>query len=134
MTEQPPLPWPDMSVAWLKVGRRSSRTSMAYIQNWHGAEIKVARSAGGVLAVADPWDNVVRTGIRPWPPPELIQKAYQSRQLSAFRGENAEIAVSRLGFYSDLQSLHSEDALTWSVFGPIAYATRAVREEFTREL
>jgi hypothetical protein len=123
-----------MSVARLEVGRSSSRTSMAYIQNWHGAEIKVARSAGGVLAVADPWDNVVRTGIRPWPPPELIQKAYQSRQLSAFRGENAEIAVSRLGFYSDLQSLHSEDALTWSVFGPIAYATRAVREEFTREL
>jgi hypothetical protein len=39
-----------------------------------------------------------------------------------------------LGFYSDLQSLHSEDALTWSVFGPVIYADQAKRTAFLRDL
>ena len=34
------------------------------ILNWQGRQINVAKSSGGVLAVADPWDNVVRTGVQ----------------------------------------------------------------------
>jgi hypothetical protein len=87
-----------------------------------------------VLAVSDPWRNVIRTGIRPWPPPELIQKLYQSRQTRAFVGLEHEAATSGLGFYSDLQSVHSEDAITWSVFGPVIYGHAAGRVAFVREL
>src|SRR6266571_1067849 len=57
---------------------------MSLIADWRGREIQVARSSGGVLAVADPWDNVISTGVRPWPPLELVQKLYQSRQVQAF--------------------------------------------------
>ena len=32
-------------------------------------------------------------------------------------------ARQTLGHYSDLQSLNSEDAVTWSVIGPLAYRT-----------
>jgi hypothetical protein len=102
--------------------------------NWRGTEVEVARSAGGVLALSTPWENLRHTGVQPWPPPELIQKMYQSRHTAAFRGPEAAIATKALGFYSDLQSLHSEDAITWSVFGPIVYGTEAVRAAFAAAL
>jgi len=107
---------------------------MSLIADWRGREIQVARSSGGVLAVADPWDNVISTGVRPWPPPELVQKLYKSRQVRAFVETNHTAVTARLGFYSDLQSIHSEDAITWSVVGPIVYAAPTVREAFVRGL
>jgi hypothetical protein len=107
---------------------------MATIQNWHHESIEVARSTGGVLAAVNPWHNVIRTGVRPWPAPELIQKIYQSRQVRAFSGDEHRSATATLGFYSDLQSIHSEDAITWSVFGPVVYAAQTVREAFVRDL
>ena len=107
---------------------------MATIENWRDESVEVARSGGGVIALVTPWDNVIQTGVQPWPSPELIQKIYQSRQLRAFSGENNRLATATLGFYSDLQSIHSEDALTWSVFGPVIYAGPPAREAFVREL
>lgn len=38
------------------------------------------------------------------------------------------------GYYSDLQSIHSEDAITWSVFGTIAHASNENRIKFISEL
>jgi hypothetical protein len=32
---------------------------MEPFKNWRGNPIEVAKSAGGVLAVADPWNNVI---------------------------------------------------------------------------
>ncbi len=107
---------------------------MGLIQDWQGSSIEVARSRQGVLAVADPWNNVIRTGIRPWPAPELIQKIYQSRQVRAYSGSDRALATAKLGFYSDLQSLHSEDAITWSIFGPVIYASPSIRSEFVKGL
>jgi hypothetical protein len=104
------------------------------IENWQGQRTEVARSRGGVLAVADPWNNVIRTGVKPWPPPELIQKTYESRQVRAYSDLERVVAISQMGFYSDLQSLHSEDAITWSIFGPVAYAAASVRRAFVKEL
>lgn len=102
--------------------------------DWRGRQVKVVASAGGVLALANPWDNVVRTSDVPWPPPELIQKLYQSRHAQAFRGMDETTATESLGFYSDIQSIHSEDAITWSVFGPLVYAAPEVRASFARAL
>jgi len=105
---------------------------MEQIKDWRGNPIEIATSKGGVIAVADPWNNVIRTNVRPWPPPELIQKIYQSRQIRAYAEQKR--ATAKLGFYSDLQSLHSEDAITWSFFGPIAYTKPSIRAAFVREL
>jgi hypothetical protein len=107
---------------------------MELMKDWRGNPIQVVRSKGGVLAVTNPWNNVINTGVLPWPAPELIQKLYQSRQVRAFAASEREIGISRLGFYSDLQSLHSEDAVTWSFFGPLAYSSPSVRGTFVKEL
>jgi hypothetical protein len=59
--------------------------------DWRGADVDVAVSAGGVLVLASPWDNVVRTGVGPWPPPELIQKL---RTYLARKRGNSRVASS----------------------------------------
>lgn len=107
---------------------------MKQIANWNGALVELAESTGGVLAFLDPLAGVVRGGVAPWPPPEIGQKLYESRHARAFTGADHDAVCSRLGFYSDFQSMHSEDAITWSVFGPIAYAPASIRAEYCRSL
>ncbi len=93
--------------------------------DWNGKEILSTTSRGGVQVVAHPFDNLIRAGCSPWPTPEILQKLYQSRQVRAFHDDNLTICQSGIGFYCDLQSLHSEDAITWSVFGTVSRAPRA---------
>lgn len=102
--------------------------------DWNDRIIPVAHSKGGVKAVAHPYDNLIRTGITAWPPPEIVQKFYKSRQSRAFEGKDLEIATSGLGYYCDLQSLHSEDAITWSVFGTIARSPQTILENWLKHL
>jgi hypothetical protein len=97
-----------------KDNRGASEIRSNEMLDWNDRAIPVAHSKGGVKAVAHPFDNLVRTGISAWPPPEIVQKLYKSRQSRAFEGKDLEIATSGLGYYCDLQSLHSEDAITWS--------------------
>jgi hypothetical protein len=107
---------------------------METIRNWRGEGIEVAQSRGGVKAVVDPFGGLLKGGVRPWPPPELVQKLYRSNQIRAFSSQSHDALVKRLGFYTDLQSLHSEDAITWSVFGIIAYANTQAKRDFVKEL
>jgi len=58
---------------------------MGQIQDWRGQQIEIARSAGGVVAAAAPWENVVRTGVQPWPPPELVVQAASDGDPDAVR-------------------------------------------------
>jgi len=102
--------------------------------DWNGRAVPVAHSKGGVKAVSHPYDNLVRTGIANWPPPEIVQKLYKSMQSRAFDGKDLDVATSGLGYYCDLQSLHSEDAITWSVFGTIARAPQDILETWLRNL
>lgn len=95
------------------------------MKDWNQIEIACAQSKGGVTVTAHPFDNLLRTGCTPWPPPEIIQKLYKSRQIRAFVGEEEKTCTSGLGYYCDLQSLHSEDAITWSVFGTAARAPQS---------
>jgi hypothetical protein len=104
------------------------------IQNWMDRPIEVVSSKGGTLVVVNPFDNLVTTGVSFWPPPEIVQKLYQSRQIRAFDGHNREAVTRILGFYTDLQSLHSEDAITWSVFGTLAYADQSTKCKFVDSL
>ena len=87
------------------------------IKDWNDRSIEIVRSKGGVIAVCDFADNLIRGEGIPWPPPPVVQKLYESRQSRAFISDELAAATRRLGFYSDLQSIHSEDAITWSYFG-----------------
>lgn len=100
------------------------------MKDWNEREIVVAQSKGGVIAVADVSDNLIRVSEVPWPPPAVVQKLYESRQARAFEGAQLKLATGGLGVYSDLQSLHSEDAVTWSYFGPLAVQSPAARADF----
>lgn len=108
---------------------------MRRIDDWQGnGELEVAQSAGGVLATVDPFAALYSSICAPWPPPELLQKLYASDR---WRGKTPEddLAVrQRLGHYCDLQSLNSEDAITWSFFGPLIYGNESWRQHFAGHL
>ena len=104
------------------------------MKNWNQQEVKVATSKGGVIALANPYDNLVKTGVVPWPPSEIVQKLYQSRQARAFFDNQKEKSIECLGYYTDLQSIHSEDAITWSVFGTVAHSLSELRNKFISDL
>jgi hypothetical protein len=104
------------------------------MKNWNQQEVEVATSKGGVIALANPHDNLVTTGVAPWPPSEIIQKLYQSSQARAFVDNQKEKSTECLGYYSDLQSINSEDAITWSVFGTVAHSSSESRNKFISDL
>ena len=103
------------------------------MKNWNGREIKSAMSKGGVTVVAHPFDNLISTDCEPWPPAEVVQKLYKSRQGRAFEGDELTISTDGLGYYCDLQSLHSEDAITWSVFGTVSRSSLTIRERWVSD-
>lgn len=104
------------------------------MKDWNENEIACAHSKGGVVVTAHPFDNLIRTGCAPWPPSEIVQKLYQSRQIRAFAGEDEKTCTSGIGFYCDLQSIHSEDAITWSVFGTAARAPQSKLKAWLADL
>ena len=107
---------------------------MTPITDWRDKPVSLAESNGGVLAFTDPLAGLVRGNVIPWPPPEITQKLYKSRQQRAFSGADQKAVIRALGYYCDLQSLNSEDAMTWSVFGPVAYAPVTIRLAYTESL
>ena len=107
---------------------------MKTVEDWRGRTIQLGESGGGVRAFEEPDGGLVRGAVAPWPAPEIVQKLYKSRQERAYSGEDLELLTSHLGYYTDLQSVHSEDAITWNVFGPVAHAGADVRSAFFREL
>ena len=82
-----------------------------------------------------PWEAVSHgvPAVTPWPPPEITQKLYQSRQARAFVTDLQRVQA-KLGYYCDLQSIHAEDAMTWSVFGPLVYSDAVQKSEFAKWL
>lgn len=108
--------------------------SVRTLLDWNGHEVALAESKGGVLAFADPFAGLLRGDVEVWPPPEVVQKLYKSRHQRSFQNEDLEAVKQRLGYYCDLQSIHSEDAITWNVFGPLIYAMEATRVEFCTQL
>lgn len=108
---------------------------MRAIRDWNGVEISLGESRGsGVLAFTEPLAGLLRGEVQDWPPPEILPKLKKSGRQGAFEGEDLNAVVKMLGFYCDLQSVHSEDAITWSVFGPLIYATEKIRAGFCTQL
>jgi hypothetical protein len=100
------------------------------VADWNGRPITIARSKKGVRAVCDFTDNLIREDRLPWPPPPVVQKLYESIHSRSFEGVELAACKQRLGFYSDIQSLNSEDAITWSYFGPFLAETSESRAAF----
>jgi hypothetical protein len=46
-------------------------------------EVEAAQSANRVIALANVCENLIRPPNVPWPPPDLIQKIYESRHAGA---------------------------------------------------
>jgi hypothetical protein len=107
---------------------------MPFIQDWNGSNIEVALSKGETLAVANPFFNLLLVKGTPFPPSEILQKLYASNRSNAFIDVNAEISSRFLGYYCDLQSIHSEDAITWSFFGTLLYTEETIRNRYVEEL
>ena len=99
------------------------------ILDWQGRPVEAARTPTGVLAVVDYADNLIRVPGKPWPSAAVVQKLYKGRHTGAYAEKVPEL-TTKLGYYSDLQSLHSEDALTWSFFGPLTYQAPAEQAAF----
>jgi len=59
-----------------------------------------------------------------------VKKLHKSNHENAFD----EKGFSNLGFYCDLQSLRSEDAITWSVFGTLYYFSKEQQRQFVNSL
>jgi hypothetical protein len=108
---------------------------MREIEHWSEPRtVLVAESVKGTLATVDPGRNLLRGNVLPWPAPELLQKLYASHLWQGKTREDDRQARIYLGHYSDVQSLNSEDAITWSFFGPLIYGPAVWREHFVAAL
>jgi hypothetical protein len=87
-----------------------------------------------VLATVDPLENLIRGWTSPWPTPELLQKLCASDKWRGKTGQDDLAVREHLGHYCDLQSLNSEDAITWSFFGPLIYGEARDRIAVAHEL
>ena len=102
------------------------------LSDWNGRSVPAVQSRGGVWAFLDFGDGMIKFAGIPWPSAEIAQKVCRSDKVSAFYPEDVQAVTAKLGFYTDLQSAHSEDAMVWSYFGPISRAQAAERNEWAR--
>jgi hypothetical protein len=90
------------------------------ITNWNGEEIEAIQTKGGVWAFPNYLNGVICSNDCCSPPPELVQKLAKSDKYIHFYPEDQPLITRQLGYYTDLQSAHSEDAMVWSCFGTAA--------------
>ena len=102
------------------------------LPDWNGTPIAVERTRRGVLAVADVQDAFIDDGI--WPSADIVQKLYASRHGGSFDDAARKTVSERLGYYCDLQSIHSEDVITWNFFGTIGADPAGVLRWITDQL
>ncbi|MEX5215384.1 MAG: hypothetical protein NW703_14615 [Nitrospiraceae bacterium] len=108
---------------------------MIRVEHWNeDRSLLLAESKSGIRVTRHPLENLVRHVAGPWPPPEILQKLYASTRFSGRTAEDDEGARSGLGYYCDLQSMNSEDAVTWSFFGTLAYMSPSDRNHVCARL
>lgn len=106
------------------------------VPGWNpGDELAATRSRSGVLLFHDPLRPLLRTDAMPvWPPPEVAQKLSKADLSASYPPEVRAPLEAALGRYCALQSVNSEDAMTWAAFGPVVYADQPTRERFVADL
>ena len=104
------------------------------MKDWNGREIRIARSRGGKVSVCHYENNLVIPPNQVWPHPDIVKKLYKSNHSRDFDPPALSELTEKLGFYCDLQSLRSEDAITWSVFGTLHYFPTELQVQFVNSL
>jgi hypothetical protein len=108
---------------------------MLTVDSWQaGSRLSLAESKGGVRVTRHPLENMAQLISLTSTPPELMQKFYASNRFKGRTREDDQFARDGLGYYCDLQSLNSEDAVTWSFFGTLAYMSAESRHPICAEL
>lgn len=107
---------------------------MEFIPGWRTERVRVVRSESGTFALVDYRDNLLADDFQPWPPPEIAQKLSVSRKLEYFPLTERAALTATLGHYCDLQSVNSEDALTWNVFGRIGHESKERQAAFASRI
>jgi hypothetical protein len=97
------------------------------------SKVEVIPSKGSSGAVVPIKDNILLPDSIEWPPSELIGKLYQSNHLGHFDEKYHGKLTQELGYYCDLESIRSEDAITWSLFGYISKMEYKVQNKFYNE-
>jgi hypothetical protein len=93
------------------------------IPNWKGNKICAARSNNGRIAVVDFRENLIPAATPGgYVPVPVLQKLVRSVHQVDFSGRALGAVTRKLKYYSDLQSLASEDSMTISCLVPIWFA------------
>lgn len=106
------------------------------VPDWQGRSLIAAKSKGGVISFADYDAQLMRPhpGSIAWPPACIVQKLYASEHSRAFDPQDLSVLQRRLGYYTDLQSVHSEDVMTYNYFGLLSCVDAATRAHFSNWL
>ena len=107
--------------------------TISSIIDWNGQHLVAVRSKGGVAAFAD-YDAQLIKGPGVWPPACIVQKLYKSVHGGAFYPDDQAVLEQRLGYYTDLQSVHSEDTMTWNYFGLLSLTSPDKQAHFSNWL
>lgn len=107
---------------------------VANMNDWNGKEIKIAKSKGGKICVCNYEENLIIPNNSIWPHPDIVKKLYKSNHSKDFDERSLSELSGKLGFYCDLQSLRSEDAITWSVFGTLNCYPKSPQVQFVNLL
>lgn len=98
--------------------------------DWNNTPLDAVRSPAGVWLLTDYERNLIRPKGCPWPPAAIVQKLYADNRCTPRFRQTLPQVVRKLGFYCCLQSMHSEDAITWSYFGPLMQAESSIRVRY----
>lgn len=79
-------------------------------------------------------DNILLPNNCKYPPLEITSKIVESQHSGVFTIADLEELQAEFGFYTDLQSDNSEDAVTWSYFGYLSKMNSDVRLDFLNSL
>jgi len=97
-------------------------------------EIRIIPSLGNSGAVESIRNNILVLDEVNWPPSALLCKMVRSGKIRFFSKENQVLLEKQFGYYSDLQSIKSEDAISWSLFGNMSNMTYSVQNAFYKEI
>jgi hypothetical protein len=103
-------------------------------KNWNDRAVQIARSRGGKISVLNYEDNLIVPSRSVWPHPDILKKLHRSSHSKDFDQASLEALSAKFGFYCDLQSLRSEDAITWSIFGTLKYFSKSLQVQFVNSL
>lgn len=109
-----------------------SKDSSNQVNDWNGKEIEVCYSANTqIFATLHPNQNIVSMRDNAFQSPELKRKYAISCEDSNF-GKSSILSNRNwsLGYYCELQSILSPQAIAWSVFGSISHATSIVQRNW----